>query len=130
MYELLTLGIDEENLRYMIESNYNIEDLSEEEIIEKIELLKLLRLDDKKIKNILVGNPWYLDRCTTDVIGMINKLMEIGIDSIGLLIYDNPMLLNVDVFEIENFIKNKQEEKYTMEDIVSMIEEDSNIITE
>ena len=130
MYELLRLGIDEENIKYMIESNYNLEDITDEEVLERIELLKVLRLDEKKIRNILIGNPWYLDRCISDVANTVNKLIDLGIESIGLLIYENPMLLNVDLFEVESFIKKKQKENYSMEDIVNMIEEDSNVITE
>ena len=130
MNELFNLGIDEMNIKFMIESNPNIMDMDEKEVNDRIELLKELGCDDFKIRNILIGNPWYLDRCITDVIKMINKLSEIGLDRIDLLIDSNPLLLNIDSFEIDDFIEKKMIEGYTIEDIVDMIEDDSNVIVD
>lgn len=130
MFELFNIGIDEQNVKFMIESNPNIKDMTDEEIIDRMELLKQLGCDELKIKNILIGNPWYLDRCITDVVASINKLSEIGLTRLDLMVNDNPMLLNVDVFEIEDFIERKLEEGYDMDDILDMIDENSNVIVE
>jgi len=130
MFELLNIGIDEINLKYMLESNPNIQELTDEEIKEKIELLKQIDCSDSHIKNIIIANPWYLDRCNTDVIEFIKKLISLGLTRIDLLINDNPHLLNVDVFELEDFIDKKIEENYTLEEIIDMFEENSNIIFE
>ena len=130
MFELLNIGLDEENLKYMLESNPNISEISDEEIKEKIDLLNYLECSTSKIKNIITSNPWYLDRCTTDVIGTINKLIQLGLTRLDLLIDSNPFLLNIDVFEIEDFINRKLEENYTLDEITDMIEENSNIINE
>jgi len=130
MSELFDLGIEEISVKFMIESNPNIMSMDEKEINDRVELLKELGCDDFKIRNILIGNPWYLDRCITDVIKMINKLSEIGIDRVDLLIDSNPMILNIDLFEINDFIEKKKDEGYTLENIVDMIEEDSNVIVD
>lgn len=130
MFELFNIGIDEENVGFMIESNPNITDMSCEEILDRIELLNQLGCDEAKIRNILIGNPWYLDRCISDVVASINKLNELGLTRIDLMVNDNPMLLNVDVFEIEEFVNNKIEEGYDMDDIIDMIDENSNVIVE
>ena len=130
MFELLNIGIDEINLKYMLESNPNIKELMEEEIIEKIELLRNIGCNDNYIKNIIISNPWYLDRCSSDVIEFIKKLIYLGITRIDLLINDNPYLLNIDVFELEEFIDKLTKENYSLEEIIDMFEENSNIIFE
>lgn len=130
MFELFNIGIDEENVRFMIESNPNIRDMSSEDILDRIELLNQIGCDERKIRNILIGNPWYLDRCISDVVASINKLNELGLTRIDLMIDDNPMLLNVDEFEINDFVNSKLEEGYDMDEIIDMIDENSNIIVE
>lgn len=130
MFELLNVGIDEINLKYMMETNPEIKELTDEEILEKIELLRQIGCSDNNIKNIIISNPWYLDRCSIDVIEFIKKLMFLGLTRIDLLINDNPYLLNVDVFELEEFIDKLTKENYTLEEIIDMFEENSNIIFE
>ena len=130
MFELFNIGLNEENIKFMLESNPYIKDMTNDDVADRIELLNQLGCSEEKIKNILIENPWYLDRCISDVVSSINRLNEIGLTRIDLMVGDNPFLLNIDKFEIDNFIDNKLNEGYNMDDIIDMIDNNSNIIVE
>ena len=57
MEELFSIGISLTTLSNMLEINPEIKDMSNEEIKEKIELLKLINCTDKQIINIRRENP-------------------------------------------------------------------------
>lgn len=114
----------------MIEMNHDIFNCIDEDVKEKIQMLKQIGCSSHQIKNILLGNPWYLSRCVGDVTATLNKLHQLGLEALYLLIYENPFLLNVDVFEIDDFINRKKIENYSMDEIIEMIEENSIVITE
>lgn len=125
MVELLNLEIDELNLKFMIESNPNIKEMDNEEVLDRINLLRELRCNDSQISNILIGNPWYLDRGINDVLKLNKKLEHLGFERIDLMYDSNPFLLNID-----DFINSKLSENYDMDDILDMIEENSNVLVE
>jgi len=122
MNSLYELGIKESDVNNMIEVCPNILVMFDEEIDEKINILKQIGCQDKHIRNILVCNPWYLDRLDKDVLKLIDTLLKNGFNCIHLLIDSNPFILNLDVFEIEQYIKNKQKEGMELEDIVDQLD--------
>ncbi len=130
MLELYNLGFAETNLKNMIDSNPEIIELEEIEIVRKIEYLKHVGCTEVQIKNILIGNPWYFSRILTDVMAMIQKLKDLKFEAIHLMIDSHPFLLNIDCFEIDDFIERKQEEGYEIDDILDMIDENPMVITE
>lgn len=130
MLELYKIGISENDLKNMVDSNSEILDLDEAEVIKKIEYLKCIGCNEDQIKNILIGNPWYLSRVLSDVSTTIQKLKELGLEAIHLMIESNPLLLNMDSFEIIDFIERKTKEGYELDNIIDMIDENPTIITE
>ena len=111
-------GIGEKTISQMIEICPNIKELGDEEILQKIEILKKVNCDDIQIRNIVSSNPMYLDRSNTDVNKLINKMKDIGFSTLNILFDGNPYILNLDEFEIENYIKERENNGEQLEDIV------------
>ena len=111
-------GIGEKTISQMIEICPNIKELGDEEILQKIEILKKVNCDDIQIRNIVSSNPMYLDRSNTDVNKLINKMKDVGFSTLNILFDGNPYILNLDEFEIENYIKERENNGEQLEDIV------------
>lgn len=126
MKYLIELGISENDLKNIFEINNNIADLSDEEVIKNIELLRNINCSDSIINNIVISNPVYLLRDTFDLVELVNKLNSIGIKRLDIVFDSNPWLLNKDSYEIDDFIEKKTKEGLSLEDIIDMI--DSGII--
>lgn len=119
MYEILkNIGISESTINNMVEMCENIKELSEEEILKKIDILKKENCDDIQIRNIISSNASYLDKSNTDINNLIAKLKEYGFANLDLLFDGNPYILNLDDFEIERYIKGRLETGELLEDIV------------
>ena len=129
MLELYKIGITDLDLKDILETNPKITDISDEDIHKLINILKQINCNNQTIKNIIISNPFYLTRLDTDIINLINKLTTLGLNTLNLLFDSNPYLLNKDDFEIEDFV-NDQLEKYTLEEIIDIIDNNPFIIDE
>ena len=125
MEKLVELGISEEELKSMLELNANI--LEEPELNILIDILYLIKCDERMIKNILISNPNYLSRTKEDVVGLINELLSLGINDLNILFDTNPYLLDLDDFDIEDY---KLEHNYSNEELVNLLEGDPFIFSE
>lgn len=130
MIELYNIGLDEFEISEMLNICPNIKELSNEDILNNIKLLEYIGCDKRHIKNILVANPFYLDRTLDDIKNLISKLLEIGITNINLLIDSNPFLLNKDAYEIDEYINTEKSKGKILEDIVDEFETNPYIIDE
>lgn len=129
MLELYNLGITEKDIKYILETNPQIKEISKEEIINLINILKQINCSPDIIKNIIITNPFYLTRIDTDIIELINKLEQLELSNLNYLFDANPYLLNKDAFEIDEFIK-EQTKKYYTKDIFNMFESNPYIMDE
>lgn len=119
MNEMLKkIGISENTIKQMEEMCPNIIEMSKEEIIDKINILKKVKCDNIQIRNIISSNAMYLDRSNSDVEKLIKKLEQYGFDMLNILFDGNPYILNLDAFEIERYINKRKEEGEKIEDIV------------
>ena len=125
MEKLVELGITEEELQSMLELNENI--LDEPELNILIDILYLIKCDERMIKNILISNPNYLSRPKEDVVGLINELLNLGINDLNILFDTNPYLLDLDDFDIEDY---KSEHHYSNEELVNLLEGNPFIFSE
>ena len=131
MEEILkNLEISKRTISQMIEVCPNIKELSEKEILEKIEILKKINCSNIQIRNIVSSNPMYLDRSNTDVNKLIEKMNEVGFSTLNILFDGNPYILNLDAFEIENYIKERQKNGELLEDIVDDMESNLYVFQE
>ena len=115
---LKELGISEKVYGEMQELCPNINELSDDEIMNKVNILKQINCNDMQIKNIVSSNVQYLDRSENDIQKLISKMKETGFTTLNILFDGNPYILNLDDFEIENYIENRAKEGEKVEDIV------------
>ena len=102
----------------MIEICPNLENLKEEEILEHIEILKSIGCNEIQIRNIISSNALYLDRTKTDIKKLIKKMEELGFDTLDILFDGNPYILNIDDYELDKYIKGREEKGEKKEDII------------
>jgi len=127
---LFELGISDNDIKNMLEQCPSIMDMEYNEIREKIDILRYVECNDRHIRNIIVSNPYYLDRINNDVLKLVMYLKEIGISCINLLLETNPYLLNRDVFEIKEYIDSKKNMGLSLWEIVDEFESNPYIIDE
>lgn len=128
MNKLFELGITEIDLKNMLDLVPDIINMDENEINEKIEILRYIGCTDRNIRNIMISNPIYLDRINSDIIKLISYLNTIGFSNLNILFDTNPYFLNYDVFEIKDYFKKQVSLGKTNEDIIDEIEDNPYII--
>ena len=126
MEELYRIGISENTIKNMLELVPTISEMSEKEIKEKELILKKINCDENQIINIISSNPTYLDKTNDIVLRLISKLKSYGFSMLNILFDSNPYILNLEVFEIENYINNRLDSGEELEDIIDDL--DSNPI--
>ena len=130
MNNLIELGIRYQDLQEMFNLNPMLEYLNDKEINDNILFLKSLKCSDIIIKNIIICNPFYLNRSITDLQKLVSKLINLGLTNLDLLFDSNPYLLNKDAFEIDSFIKEKLKLGFKLESIIDLIDSDPYITQE
>ena len=128
MEYLFNLGFNEDEIKDIITTNNEVMDLSDEVIKPLVDILVNVGCKDYHIKNILIANPYYLSRSTTDVNNLINKLLSLGIVHLETTFDSNPWLLSKDAYEIDEYIIDEQSKGLSLDEIVDKI--DSGMIGE
>ena len=119
MEEILKeIGISEKTIKQMEEMNPNIRALSKEDILHKIEILKNIGCDEIQVRNIISSNALYLDKTDKDIEKLIKTMEKFGFDTLNILFDGNPYILNLEAYEIEEYIKNREDKGELLEDIV------------
>ena len=126
MEELYRIGISENTIKNMLELVPTISEMSEKKIKEKELILKKINCDENQIINIIISNPMYLDKTNDIILRLISKLKSYGFSMLNILFDSNPYILNLEVFEIENYINNRLDSGEELEDIIDDL--DSNPI--
>lgn len=124
MQELYNLEIDENTLLTMVEMNPEIKKLTNEEILDKVNLLEIINCNKRQIKNIISSNSLYLTRLNTDIKKLINYLVSVGFKDLNILFEANPYILNLDEFEVKDYIDKKIKSGELLSNIVDDL--DSN----
>lgn len=129
MIELYNLNISENTIKYMLEQNREIIELTEKEIKEKEIILETIKCTKNQIKNIISSNPSYLTTDNKEVLELIKLLYKYNFSLLNILFDSNPYILNLEPYEIENYInKRKKEEK--IEDIIDDLESNPYLFNE
>lgn len=116
---LTKYGFTIEELNFMLDTNPDINSLSEKEIYEKIDMLGKVGCMSNHIKNIFITNPFYLTRNICDIKKIIDKLNDEGVMNLYILFDSNPFILNISLKTMEENISNLRKMKYNMRDIIS-----------
>ena len=127
---LRKLGLSDETIADMADMCPEIEELTEEEIAEKINLLRDIGCDDEQIADIIASNPFYLDCIDTDVINLTGRLREYGFTDIASLLEGNPFILNLDDFEVDEYMKKRLYKGEKLQNIVEDVMVNTYLLTD
>lgn len=130
MKELLKLGFSECTIDEMLNQNPNIKDITYEELYQKIDILKNIGCSEEQVLNIIGSNHMYLDRSNNDVIKLLAFLDKLGFSALSILIDSNPYILNLDVFEIDDYVKSRLSNGELLEDIVDDLDTNTYLFNE
>lgn len=130
MEELFNLGISNNTIKNMLELVPNIKEMSNKDIIDKINILKNINCSDYQITNIISSNPMYLDRTNEEILKLLQKLNNLGFNTLNILFDANPYILNLETYEIDNYIKNRLEKNETLEDIIDDMDSNPYLFNE
>ena len=107
MDKLIRFGFSIDEINNMMNSNPEINDISDNDVSEIINILKGIDCSKDQIMNILVTNPFVLTGEITEIKKIIVKLLDFGIEDLAFLFDTNPFLLNINYKEIDSTIKRK-----------------------
>ena len=92
--------------------------------------LKKVGCDERIIRNVIMSNESVLSRSVSDLEKLVAKLREIGLTDIVDLIDANPYILNLDAYEIDDYIKKKEEFGESFDEIVDALESEPALFME
>ena len=130
MIELYNIGISETTIKNMLEINQEIKELPQEKIKEKVVILNSINCDNNQIINIISSNPNYLTKTNEEIINLINFLMNYGLKCLNILFDSNPYILNLEPFEIEEYINNRKINGEKIEDIIDDLDSNPHLFNE
>ena len=122
---LIRYGLSIEEIKNMIDSNPEINNIEEKELENIIKYLHEIGCSKKIIINILITNPFFITRSLEDIIKEIEKLKEIGMNHIELLLDKNPYLLNFSYKEIDSIERYQRKLGLSDKEIENLIYEES-----
>ena len=130
MKELFELGISDSDINNMIELNKEIIILSSNDIKDKINILESIGCTNNQINNIISSNPLYLSRSNEDLFALLNTLKKYGFNTINILLDSNPYILNLDSYEIKDYIESRINNKDNIEDIIDELDSNPYLFNE
>lgn len=130
MEELYNLGISENTIKSMFEINPDIKDLTNKELREKEIILSKAGCNTNQIVNIISSNASFLSRTNEEIIKLISYLNKLGFSALNILFDSNPYILNLEVFEIEEYINKKQEKGIPLEAIIDELDSTPYLFSE
>ena len=71
-----------------------------------------------------------LTRSNTDIIKLINYLNGLGFSSLNILFDSNPYILNLDIFEVNNYIEDRISNGELLEDIIDDLDSNTYLFNE
>ena len=118
MKELYNLGLSDNTISAMIEINPMLKEMTSREIISKINMLRKINCTDSQILSIIGSNSLYFSRTDKGIANLINYLLRRGFNTLNILFDSNPYILNLESFEIEKYIKSRENNGERIEDII------------
>lgn len=95
-----------------------------------INFLLSVGCDERIIRNTITSNEAVLSRSISDLKKLVAKLQQIGLTDIADLIDANPYILNLDAYEIDNYVKKRTESGESLDEIVDNLESEPALFSE
>jgi len=118
---LIRFGFTIEEIKNMMDTNIEIDTIKDECLEELISILDCLGCSDIQIKNILIANPFYLNRDIEDVKELLKAVKKVGFTYLNVTFDSNPFLLNLDKDEFLGIVTKKHKEGLNDREIIDFI---------
>lgn len=99
-----------EEIKNMMDTNFEIDNIDDEILKKLIDILKMNKCSNDEVRNILISNPFYLSRNCTAVMGLIDEMKKFGLVSLNTIFDSNPFILNLEDSDFLELIRNKKSE--------------------
>ena len=130
MQELRNIGISDSTIKSMIELNREVLELSDNEVLEKEKILSDLDCDNIQILNIISSNPNFLARTSRNILELILYLKKLGFNCLNILFDSNPYILNLEPFEVQNYVSARIKNGESIEGIVDDLDSNPYLFNE
>lgn len=127
---LYNLGISKYSIEHMLEMNDELRYLEQNELNDKIQMLFQINCTEIQIREIISSNSKFLTTNIKEIFKTLLFLNEIGLMGLNYLIHSNPYILNLEVYEIKNYIDKKLETGKNIENIIEELEENVMLFNE
>lgn len=111
-----------EDFKNVLDANPFIEKLDDLEIENNINFLKEVDCSYEQMKNIIIFNPWLFNRSYDELNKLKNKLISIGITNLNITFDTQPLLLNKEIFELDDFINEQIKKGLEINEIADIID--------
>lgn len=111
-----------EDFKNVLDANPFIGKLDDLEIENNINFLKEVDCSYEQMKNIIIFNPWLFNRSYDELNKLKNKLISIGITNLNITFDTQPLLLNKEIFEIDDFINEQIKKGLEINEIADIID--------
>ena len=115
--------LSKNTLAQMLEVSPDLKDLTSEEAEIRIQLLRDIGCSDRKISGIVSSSCSYLLKSISDINELFDTLSGYGFTNLNSLFFANPLILDLDSFEIEEYINGRIESGEIEEDIVNELQD-------
>ncbi len=122
--------LSELTIKTMLELNPELKKISNEELEGKKSILKNINCSDNEIINIISSNPIFLSRTNEEITNLIDYLKNKGFKSLNVLFESNPYILNLEIFEIEEYINNRFNNSENLDEIIDDLESNPYLFNE
>ena len=113
---LIRYGFSIEEIKNMIDTNYLINNVDDNDIYGLIDILSSIGCLNNQIRNIFICNPFSLSRNVSDISSLIDKLKEYGFSEFNYLFDSNPYILNLNACDIEAIYNEKKNDGLSDDD--------------
>ncbi len=130
MNELLNFGLSENTIKAMTEENAEIINLTDDEVIEKENLLRNINCSEEQVINIISSNASFLSADNSDILNLFNALTSYGFTTLNILFDANPYILNLQAYEIKNYINDRLNKNESLDMVVDDLESNPILFNE
>lgn len=119
---LYALNISDDEIDSILKRYSNLGKLNDDDVKELIQILEDVSCDEEQIRNIIIANPLYLYKYPEDIRTLIEVLEKYGCEYIFLMLEKNPYILNINDFQLEQYIEEELAEGRMIEEIMMQLE--------
>lgn len=115
---LIRYGFSIEDIKNIMDTNQEFDDIEDNSIYKLIELLEDICCDKKIIKNIFITNPFVFGKDIKTIEKLIDRFKKYGINNLNILFDSNPYILNLDYKDIDKIYKKLVKINLSDEEII------------